>query len=109
MFRLVRQADLATDRLTSGARDGLIDCKLHRNLKRRSREQAVRLIHLSDLLRLDEQVSPRVPLEMKITRRFRLVDHLLDQDTSGAICNHPVDGIAFLATQDRGADLGEDR
>jgi hypothetical protein len=50
-----------------------------------------------------------VQLEMKITGRFRLVDHPFDQDTSRTICNPPVDGIAFLIAQDRGADVGEDR
>ena len=48
-------------------------------------------------------------LEMKVPRGFRLVDHLLDHDAPRAIRHHPVNRVAFLVAQDRGANVGQDR
>lgn len=49
-------------------------------------------------------LADQAHLQMKIPRRFRLVDHALDPDAIGAIRYPPVDGVAFLVAEDRGAD-----
>lgn len=46
---------------------------------------------------------------MEIARSFRLVKHFPNPDMAGPVRNSPVEGIAFLVAQDRGADARANR
>lgn len=48
-------------------------------------------------------------LQMKISRRFGLVQHFLDRNMAGAVGQTPVDGVAFLGAEDGGAHTRADR